>query len=146
MSAGTITSYEIQPQPAEPEGFGFDWDAAPVLEIEIDFDTALDRAAAEASDAEAFAALEQNMEAVYESGDMDRLQAMAIQLGAMACLCPELQQVSTALTEKFGLGDELDGHSADDGHGHEDDDKNTHDSTTCSDCKAGRDCSKKSRS
>ena len=113
------------------------FEEAPIAQVKLDFDKALDRAAANAADFEAFSAISLSMDEARASNDLSMLREMAMTLGAMACMHDHLQQLSTETTEKFA--DSLFG--SQDNHGHDHDDKkDKHDTKNCPNCKAGKAC------
>lgn len=77
------------------------FDNAPILDEEIDFDAALTRAASDAMDIAAFAAISQSFERAKAAGDFAQIQQMAMVLGATACMHDHLQAFSNALTSSF---------------------------------------------
>lgn len=68
-----------------------------------------------------------------DRGQIDMALQMAMTLGAMACLHPHMEDTANQ------AGDSLEGHTDSDRESDRD-----HDSKKCSDCRAGRPCSKKS--
>jgi hypothetical protein len=71
------------------------------------------------SDESAFSLVRESMEYMYSNGDFERVQRMAMEIGAMACMHDHMQEFSSQTSEKFGdilLGSN--NHSDNDGHEH----------------------------
>jgi len=102
------------------------------------FDDLVAHVAEQPDDEQAYEDIKQLVIASYENGEVDKIQRMAMTLGAMACLdshFEELANEASSFTEQ---------HTKDDGHDHEEEKAKKHDSKTCKDCKAGRHCRKRS--
>ena len=92
-----------------------------VAVIEEEFDTALSRAVL--GDEEAFSVMSASMNFLQSSGEINRLQQMTIQLGAMACQHDHLQSFSQSKNELFSDSFQTDSHADEHaGHDHESED------------------------
>ncbi len=85
-----------------------------VATLEEEFGSALDRAVL--GDVEAFSVMSASMDFLQSSGEIQRLQQMTMQLGAMACMHDHLQEFSQQTTSRFN--EVLSSHADDDGHNH----------------------------
>ena len=76
-------------------------------------------------DESAMSIVKDSMKYMYENGEIQRLQSMAMQIGAMACMHDHMQELSTQTTEMFGdpLKQNDPHESSHDHDDHEDDDK-----------------------
>lgn len=97
---------------------------------EIAFNNGLEEVALLADD-EAFSIIRESMDYMYTSGEFERVQQMAMVLGAMACTHDHIQEFSMKASEQYA--DAFGGSKHDDGHNHaghdnhEDDDEDDED-------------------
>jgi len=108
-------------------------------ELGASFDELADIAISQPDDALALESLTKLITETHESGRIDMAMRMAMELGALACLHPHMEE---AATEAGKLFDDKVGH--DDHDSHESHNDKHHDSKSCKTCKAGKPCRKAS--